>query len=324
MLYIIFLIYKHMRHLKRYNEELKPETYKTAGERLIGRGHEQRGTKLQQYGHDVAGDLISFWVGECKTRSAFYLPLEFSKAHTTARIKLGGETGEWYVLDGSDYYTEKISEKMTDLFESFKNGGCELYFDVQLYFKLSPRQKLLFKDLQGKINRRQTSGHESGMTDQFIIKKLSESYSDIPLVSFRFYISENLYWHDEDDNSYIPTQEQFYEQFKYTFSPSVYTIKGSPMKEYIGSGRPDTNHDLIATGCSRKEGVKIKNIILSDVIKDIKPIIHELFSEHIQSDADIFEKAMNKLSNIKVNSLYRDKVEYKHDEYNFKKQFVDN
>lgn len=46
-----------MKHLKRYNEELNPETYKNAGRSLISKGHEKRGVNLLTYGHEKANDI---------------------------------------------------------------------------------------------------------------------------------------------------------------------------------------------------------------------------------------------------------------------------
>jgi len=42
-----------MKYLKRYNEELEPNTYKKAGERLKRMGHAKRGNKLISWGEDV-------------------------------------------------------------------------------------------------------------------------------------------------------------------------------------------------------------------------------------------------------------------------------
>ena len=40
-----------MKHLKRFDEELKPETYRRAGRSLQNRFKEERGAKLIDYGN---------------------------------------------------------------------------------------------------------------------------------------------------------------------------------------------------------------------------------------------------------------------------------
>lgn len=43
-----------MKHLKKFNEELNPSTYISAGEKLIGKGQKTRGNKLIDYGMSKA------------------------------------------------------------------------------------------------------------------------------------------------------------------------------------------------------------------------------------------------------------------------------
>lgn len=308
-----------MKYLKRFNEELKPETYKQAGQRLSTRhGHHERGAKLSQYGHDLAGDLIGFWVGEGQTRSTFLLPLEFYYTH--CKLRVPGKESIWLGQDGT-YYADRISDYLSRLVSDYKEGGPELYVDIDIFFEISPRQKILMKDLAKNIQRGKSNGSESGMTSKLIINNLANSYGQ-SLMTLRVYLSENMYWDDDNGNYQKPTEDDIYDNFEALFSPSVFFVSPPPLKETSIGGTNALFANMYAIPCSRVEANKFKKNVMSKVVNNVKPIIHEIISEHIQGKPEHFEKAISALTNMKINNMYRDKIDYAHDTFNYKIQFV--
>lgn len=308
-----------MKYLKKFNEELKPETYKSAGSRLSNRhGQHERGAKISQYGHELAGDLIGFWIGEGKSRSTFHLPLEFEFRECRVRIPHYPDT--IYLHDKiENYYAEKISQGLGELVQRYKDGGQDLYFDIELYFDLSPRQTLLMKDLFKKIQQMKTQGTETGINDKYIVQLLSSGNS-INLLNLRVHLSENIFWEDENGITVTPTEEETHDAFESMFYPSGYFVRPSIIKEYQQNNRY-VDHQLLGIPCSRVEANKLKKNVISTVIQRVKPIIHELFSEHLQTKPEHFEKTISTLTNMKINDMYKDKIEYEQNEWQYLRQF---
>ena len=56
-----------MKHLKRFDEELNPSTYRIAGQRLIRKFKEERGRKLIDYGNEQQFGFYNMYVGNINT-----------------------------------------------------------------------------------------------------------------------------------------------------------------------------------------------------------------------------------------------------------------
>lgn len=313
-----------MRHLKRFNEELDPETYKRTGDRLSNwHGQRERGARISQYGHDLAGDLIGFWIGDGKSTTAFQLPLEFHYKNAKINIPKNADDYESFYMGGA-YYTEKISEAFGNLVEKYRDGIMPLYFDLELNFEISPRQQVLMKDLQNKIENNKSSGEETGMVNKHLIKVLSQNHG-INLLTIRVDISENLYWENDDGDPYKPNDEQFYNAFENVFHPHASFSQPSPIKNFIRYGNGTTReeqHHLLAIPCSRYEANRLKKNAILKVAEDVKPLVHDLISEHVQGRPEDFEKIIKSITHMKINSMYRDKIDSRIEVKSFYNQFI--
>ena len=286
-----------MKHLKRFNEELKPQTYKNAGRKLINKGHIKRGINLSSYGHEIDNDLIGFWVGDDSSKKSFLMPLEFE--FSSLRYRVDHDSKSWEYPSNNEYYREKREKELYKMVELYKNGTDDLYIDIQLYFKISPRQAELFKDLL-----RKNDYGKSGVTDQYLIRAISNE-SEIPLITYRLGISDSIYWEDDDGNKGELKDEDFYEFFSNGFYPNLIKRSDNGIISEYRSGS-SVVHKIIGIPCSRKEAIKFKKIVIPKLAESLGPLINELFSEHIQGKPEDFEKTMTAITDQKINDLYTD------------------
>lgn len=312
-----------MKHLKRYDEELDPKTYKSAGTSLRMIGHEDRGIKLITYGHEKAKDLLKFWLGiSDNTETQLYnypIEAEFTKFKVKLPSNNYGFTHQDVDKDGyfnpHDYEEDYVDRIMYDLVDRYKDGSTELYIDFRFFFKISPRQKAEFKKMIGKTHTERLS---LGLPDISILKYLSNDYLEIPLVNLRLYLADEVYWDDDSDKA-VASSEEVHEYFNKIYYPGMETT--GPTKVNINPSGGDIYRYIYATLASRQDANRFKSTVIKDLISKSTPLINKLFSEHLQTTPENFEKAIDAIRNTSINKLYKDKV-YPGAVENFKKQFM--
>jgi hypothetical protein len=189
-----------MKHLKRYNEELKPDTYKSAGSRLRSIGHEERGVALSTYGHEQAGDILNFWVGVKEFAQSFKSPIELYLNKHDIRVRMVQPNSTVPYSKDFTNYSDNAGRHMKDIWDKimyevvsdYRKGHKDLYVDFQLSFSISPRQRSQFKDIHNKISKRLLTGSETGIGDQSIINQFSSDYYSLPM-TLRLYLADSLY-----------------------------------------------------------------------------------------------------------------------------------
>jgi transposase len=112
-----------------------------------------------------------------------------------------------------------------------------------------------------------------------------------------------------------PTDEDFHEQFENSYYPRFYLIESTPQGSgYIG-------RTILSTLTSRQDANKFRSMVLPVLIDRVKPLLQDFFSEHLQTTPENFEKAIKVMKDLKVNSLFRDKITQSPTVSDFKKQF---
>lgn len=324
-----------MKHLKRYNEELKPDTYKSAGSRLRNIGHEERGVALSTYGHEQAGDILNFWVGVKEFATSFKSPIELYLNKHDIRVRMvqpnsavpySKDFTGYNVNAGSPHpipHMKDIWDKiMYEVIRDYREGQKDLYIDFQISFSISPRQRSQFKDISNKVSKRILNGSETGIADPSVLNQFASDYFTLPM-TLRLYLADGLYWDYEDDNgemyTHNPTDEDFHEQFDNSYYPRFYLIESTPIQIPQGSGY--IGRTILSTLASRQDANRFRSMVLPVLIERVKPLIQELFSEQLQTTPENFEKAVKVMNDLKVNSLFRDKIIQSSTVSDFKKQF---
>lgn len=255
-----------MKHLKRFDEELDPKTYRIAGYELAGKFKEKRASKLLDY-----ADEQEF---------GFY-NMHFANENICKGTKFTKPTAKFYYQavnqpsspgSGDIIILNKSPE---DLIRSWKDGG-ELAFTISFTFQPSQEGKKFHKELEK---------------------------SRVPMFSIRVELSD---WYDgleswnEDQStgeSLIGTPEESdaYDMFVNSFNPRL-TLE-----------RPAEDKWFFGIFSDRKSALKFKREL---------PKLIEPFEEHILdiisalgADSEHYEKIMENLGKISINSLYDDEAE---------------
>jgi hypothetical protein len=320
-----------MKYLKKYNEELDPKKYKRAGSELYKMGHIDRGINLQTYGHEKANDIFDFWVGDSYAKK-FANPIEayfkyYSIKFTPTKNDNDVLQDDLFFSDyqfndynSNKYQMEFWEEIMKELVSKYKMGGIDLYLDFKLDFSISPRQKKQLKDLSDEIFKNNGVSSVSSDVDETYLKDLHlihalASDNIYPFLTLRLYLAESLDWYGEK----YPNEEDLHSYFKNAFNPQVFLIESEPIDVRVNNSNYETK--MLSILSNRQDANKFKNMIMPKLINGVKPLLQDLFSEHLQTTPDDFEKAIDALKNLRINRIYKDKIETGGSINNFKKQF---
>ena len=109
-----------MKYLKRYNEELKSDTYKSAADKLAKMGHKQRPEELMKW-HEITKqkeiESIKLEVlNDCKQLGTYQLSLSYRKDGQNFDYK-----GDFYINLAFDNYN------LYDQYPEWKNGESNLW-----------------------------------------------------------------------------------------------------------------------------------------------------------------------------------------------------
>ena len=269
-----------MKHLKRFDEELDPNTYRTAGQRLIRKFKEERGRKLIDYGNEQQFGFYNMYVGNINTKLGNNGgdPQKFTNPKATFYFNSIGNNS--YGNGTTPLVKNKTAE---ELVKSWKEGDSELAFTISFRFQAAE---------ESKINIKHDIMKESRGT---------------PMFSFRVELSDWCNgldeWNtDQDTGDMIVGDEahDIYDMFVNSFHYPHITLERPDDKYYFG---------IFSDRASANRFVK------NDLPRLLEPFeghIHDIISaiggdpEHIDKIKELFPSPESLFGSISVNGLFDD------------------
>jgi len=129
-----------MKHLKRFDEELKPDTYRRAGRLLQGRFKEERGAKLIDYGNKQEFGTYNIIFAKSINNSSSTVILADAKM-TNPKAEFTFQPQWKNRWDNNGKLIDEI-KSAEDLVRSWKAGSCELTFNISFRFMATEESKL--------------------------------------------------------------------------------------------------------------------------------------------------------------------------------------
>ena len=129
-----------MKHLKRFDEELKPDTYRRAGRLLQGRFKEERGAKLIDYGNKQEFGTYNIIFAKSINNSSSTVILADAKM-TNPKAEFTFQPQWKNRWDNNGKLIDEI-KSAEDLVRSWKAGSCELAFNISFRFMATEESKL--------------------------------------------------------------------------------------------------------------------------------------------------------------------------------------
>jgi hypothetical protein len=255
-----------MKHLKRFDEELRPQTYRRAGTQLINKFKEERGGKLVDYGNEKEFGFYNMYF--CNNNGKIGSPIKVT--NPKAQFYFGEFDENSFDGDGKLSIKHKSAE---ELVSSWKKGD-ELAFTISFSFMATEEAK------------RQTD--HSGL----------KQYNGTPMFSFKVQLSDWMdgldEWNtDQVDGNLItgPEAHDIYDMFENSFNVEI-TLE-RPLNKY---------HFGIFT--DRASAFKFKKE-LPKLIEPFEGHIHDIISV-IGGESEQIEKIMDLFKKITLNGLYDD------------------
>ena len=268
-----------MKHLKRFDEELNPSTYRKAGNKLINKFKEKRGGTLVDYGNEKEFGFYNMYFANSNTIiGRINEDFIFTKPQANFYFQSIYEDS----FDGNGNLVLR-NNNAEDLVKSWKEGD-ELCFTISFSFFATEKTK-------------QISEHSS-----------LRSWKGVPMFSFRVYLSDYsdgiVEWNTNQDTGEVligtEDEQDTYEMFVNSFYTSIYLEK--PASEY--------NFGIFK---DRASAFKFKKA-LPKLIEPFEDQIHDIISA-IGGDSEHFEKIMDIFNKISLNGLYDDDVVTIHKDY---------
>lgn len=266
-----------MKHLKRFNEELNPTTYRRAGTQLINKFKEERGGKLVDYGNEKEFGFYNMYF--CNNNGKIGSPIKVT--NPKAQFYFGSfDTGSFD--NGKPSIRHKSAE---ELVSSWKKGD-ELAFTISFSFIATEESKRQIE--------------HSGL----------KKSSGVPMFSFKVQLSDWLdgldEWNTDQDTGDIITGTEahdIYDMFENTFYNVEITLE-RPVDQY---------HFGVFT--DRASAFKFKKE-LPRLIEPFEGHIHDIISV-IGGESEQIEKIMDLFKKITLNGLYDDdaKAKAKNNDY---------
>ena len=275
-----------MKHLRRFDEELDPTTYRRAGQRLIGKFKEERGGKLIDYGNEQEFGFYNMYF--CNNNGKIGSPIKVT--NPKAKFYFGSFDQSSFDGDANLSIKHKSAE---DLVSSWKKGD-ELAFTISFNFMPTEEAKK--------------------QTDHSTLKQ----YSGVPMFSFRVSLSDWMDGLDEwntdqetGDRVTGPEEHDIYDMFENTFHNVMITLE-RPVDKY--------NFGVFA---DRASAFKFKKE-LPKLIEPFEDQIHDIISV-IGGESEHIEKIMDLFKKITLNGLYDDDTKAKARNNDFSNRwFIDN
>lgn len=256
-----------MKHLKRFDEELNPTTYRRAGTQLINKFKEERGGKLVDYGNEKEFGFYNMYF--CNNNGKIGSPIKVT--NPKAQFYFGSFDENSFDGDGKLSIRHKSAE---ELVSSWKKGD-ELAFTISFSFMATEEAK------------RQTD--HSGL----------KQYNGTPMFSFKVQLSDWMdgldEWNTDQDTGDIITGTEahdIYDMFANSFHNVEITLE-RPLNKY---------HFGIFT--DRASAFKFKKE-LPKLIEPFEGHIHDIISV-IGGESEQIERIMDLFKKITLNGLYDD------------------
>jgi hypothetical protein len=255
-----------MKHLKRFDEELRPQTYRRAGTQLINKFKEERGGKLVDYGNEKEFGFYNMYF--CNNNGKIGSPIKVT--NPKAQFYFGEFDENSFDGDGKLSIKHKSAE---ELVSSWKKGD-ELAFTISFSFMATEEAK------------RQTD--HSGL----------KQYNGTPMFSFKVQLSDWMDGLDEWNTDQVtgnlitgPEAHDIYDMF--ANSDNVEITLERPLNKY---------HFGIFT--DRASAFKFKKE-LPKLIEPFEGHIHDIISV-IGGESEQIERIMDLFKKITLNGLYDD------------------
>jgi len=262
-----------MKHLKRFDEELKPETYRRAGRSLQHRFKEERGAKLIDYGNKQEfGTYNIIFVKDHGTSGSAVILADAKITNPKAELTFQPQwKNRW---DNSGKLIDEI-KSAEELVKAWKAGECELAFNISFRFMATEESKL-------KSNNTHLSDWRGSAVFSF----------DVTLHEFSDGLDE---WNLEAD----PGEEHdLFEMFVADFCPQI-TL-----------AMPKTPNGTFGIFADRQSALLFKRS-LPNLVEQFDDQIHDIVSviggesEHIEKIKSLFQK-------VSLNGLYEDSYGTEH------------
>ncbi len=280
-----------MKYLKRYNEELEPNTYRKAGERLKRMGHAKRGDKLISWGEDVKKkeeDRNTLKRRESASKLGLYKMKILQKKATQKNISgmIISSSSEDIRLEGNFFIHFYIDESnFKESYDMWQNGES---FSIPFDFGIIPADEETEDKLLKLVGE-----------DELYLNTFYVNYMHIQLSEGNYGCDTYSYIDDNGDEVVDCDKITLNPKGELTFS----NFNASGLTAYFGD---------------RKSAVQFKKMIIdlfegrivygetNDNPGGIKEfIMDELCSERDRT-LDEFESIISSLRKININKLYKD------------------
>jgi hypothetical protein len=261
-----------MKHLRRFDEELDPTTYRRAGQRLIGKFKEERGGKLIDYGNEQEFGFYNMYF--CNNNGKIGSPIKVT--NPKAKFYFGSYEQNSFDGEGNISIKHKSAEELVSAWKK----GDELAFTISFSFMATEESKR--------------------QNDHNILK----DYRGVPMFSFRVSLSDWLdgldEWNtDQETNELItgPEAHDIYDMFENSFHNVMITLERPVHKYQFG------------VFTDRASAFKFKKE-LPKLIEPFEGHIHDIISV-IGGESEQIEKIMELFKKITLNGLYDDDTKAK-------------
>jgi DNA-directed RNA polymerase subunit F len=271
-----------MKWLKKF-EELSPELIRRAGNKLISKGHSERGLDLLDKSY-LGNTPFNVWItdnGNWLKR----LPKEDKDRSEPLPLSYNFSSSKFYFYPRNSTYElggqEMDAEGLVDFWEQ---GKCDLGFNIDFHFKPTKETIKSVKFEKGHFDR------------------------EVPLFNINFLIHRKI---NDRDNSVLVTklskdsvymQKYFSEIYKEEpkITLSYPNAKNLPSKTYGG----DNEYGLFS---DRKSALNFKNNILTKEMDQHTDKIMDILSI-LNMKSDKVEEILNFYKRVTLNYLYRSEI----------------
>ena len=272
-----------MKHLKRFNEELKPETYRSAGRHLDYYNKRNRASALIDYANEKE---FGFYKLHFANQSVMVTKADgqtFTEPQLTG-IYIGGR-GDMCEANNILHYQNRNKEEalLNKLVNDWKEGNKILALTFEFGVKAT-RETLANTDVSHFRSPTVDKRYVSYIPIFAIELEFSEWYDGIEEWDYDAKVQARI-----DGEEFKPSD--VYKFFDWTKSFDLTLSK--PLGGYFG---------IFA---DRRSAQKFKNWLLSIVDDKIKSTIMELLSI-VSGESEDIERAINKFKDIRLNGLYDD------------------
>ena len=275
-----------MKYIKKFNEELKPDTYRKAGNRLNYYNKTKRATALLDYADEQEFGIYDIFMANSSVLVGTHGGNTFTKP-TLIAIYAGKLSSERDLINFRN--RDKRDQILTSLVQDWKNGDQALSLTFEFGFK--PTMETITKTGLSHFKNPQRPAAETvryiGCVPVFSIElEFSEWYEGI-----EEWDAESKWEMEHRGEEFTPSD--IYQFFEGTRSFEL-TLK-KPHSDYFG------------IFSNRRSAHKFKSWLLSILDNEIKDNILDLMSI-VSGQGEDINLIMNKFKNISIHGLYDEEI----------------